>query len=227
MRPSRIQLCLLAIWLVVSNLPAPALAHDPAFYFPVKWADSTAGWRFTPNFPTNANKRARVQESFQTWTDVANSAMTFNKNADATTGYTASNPCSSAATYNGIFYNTTVSFGTTYLCFTQPGPTYFLARFAMVIEDKADSAWNDGGTDTGTHVFKSVVTHEAGHAAGFGTRVPFSGNPNDQHFPVANDSTGICWDDSDFNTMCNGLNPVPAKTSTLEEHDLHTFQDAY
>ena len=91
----------------------------------------------------------------------------------------------------------------------------------------SDPFWVTASGDNGTHNYQSVVTHEFGHAGGFGTLIIETGDPADYHFPFASQPTGICWDDADFHTMCNGLVPVPAKTKTLEEHDEHTFVDGY
>jgi hypothetical protein len=166
-------------------------------------------------------------ESFNAWTNVANSALTFNQNADATSGYIPSTPCASGATYNGIFYNPTVDYGATYLCFVQDGPSAFhISRFALVMEENSDSFWNDGGTDTGTNYFKTVSQHETGHAGGFGTKFWLTNNPDDMHFPVSSTSDGVCWPDSTYQTMCSGIGTSDWQAS-LEAHDIHTVQDAY
>lgn len=228
-RPNAYRLTLLAIWLlgIVTLSTGAGNAHSESDYYPIKWSGSSNGWKFNPTFPTG-NKATRMQESFQTWTNVSSSDLTFNANGVATTGYTASNPCGANATYNGVFYNTSVQYGRTYHCVVQDGPSAFhISRWAVVMQDGNDAFWKDSGSDTGTNVFKSVATHEAGHAGGFGTKIYLTGNAPDQHFLPSPSADGRCWDDAFYNTMCNGLVPAPDKTSTLEAHDIHTVQNAY
>lgn len=230
-RPSRYRLLLLAVWLLGSTtlIGVNAGAHGASTYYPIKWLSSSPdiGWYFTPNFATSQNKRDRMRESFATWTNVSNSAISFTFKGNHSTGYTASNPCSSS--YNGVFYNTTVEYGGTYHCVRQGSTpdSYYISRFSLVMQEAGDSFWDDGAGDTGNNNFKAVATHEAGHAGGFGTKYLITGDPADMHFPVANTSDGICWNDDTFHTMCSGLTPAPAKMSTLEAHDIHTVQDAY
>jgi hypothetical protein len=155
------------------------------------------------------------------WSNNNPGVFTFNQTADADHSYNPfQNACNASVDYNGLFYQTGGSaFGQTTIC----APSATITRFILVMQTRSD--WDTGSG--GTHDFESVVTHEAGHATGFGSKIYITGNPADQHFLPASQPSGICWDDADFHTMCNGLVPVPAKTKTLELHDIHTFTAAY
>lgn len=202
-----------------------AEAHSQAEYYPMKWPGGDPGWRFAPSFPGPGAKRERMEEAFSQWTAVPDSFLTFNKNTESSNSYEPSNPCSSDATYNGVFYKTNVAYGHTYHCIRSSGPDqYYIDRFALVMQDAPDGFWDSGAGDGGTNNFKAVALHEVGHAGGFGTKIYITGVGVDQHFK---DGDAPCVKDDTYHTMCNGLVPAPAKVNTLEWHDKETVANAY
>lgn len=203
-------------------------AHAANEWYPVKWPGGDPGWRFAPSFPGPGAKRERVEEAFGQWNAVDGSFLKFTKNTESSNSYEPSQPCSADATYNGIFYKSNVQFGATFLCIRSPAPDqYKIDRFATVFEEAGDAFWDSGTGDGGKHNFKAVALHEFGHAGGFGTKYEITGNPGDMHFPPSTSSGAACYKDESYHTMCNGLDPAPAKMNTLEYHDKETVANAY
>lgn len=222
--------CSLALIVLLSMTLSrgPAEAHSAANYYPSKWPGGSMGYRYSPGFPGPGAKRDRINESFQRWTDVQDSSLAFSQNSDATDGYTASNPCGANATYNGIFWNTSVSYGRVYNCVRwNTLGYYYTTRWSLVFEENTDAFWN-GGTgdpDGGTNYFKSVAMHETGHAGGFGTMDTINPGSIYVHFSTSDEP---CYEDPTYHTMCTGLHsPVPDTQATLEYHDIETVQNAY
>jgi hypothetical protein len=200
-----------------------ASGHSAAFYYPHVWAAGYRpfGCKFDPTFP-RGNKHDRVKDAFATWNNVTNVNFSFNFNGVAGSTYNPANPCN--GDYNGVFERDNTDYGITSWCIGAQG---HINRFSIRMQTGSDTFWDTGNADDGRNVYQSVIVHEAGHAGGFGTKIVDTGDPADQHFPHAYTSDGICWDDADFHTMCNGLIPAPPKTRTLEEHDIETFRNAY
>lgn len=200
-------------------------AHSPAEWYPMKWPGGDPGWRFAPSFPGPGAKRERVEEAFGQWNAVEGSFLRFTKNPESSNSYEPSTPCSSDATYNGVFYKNNVKFGGTFHCIRSSGvDQYYISRFALVMEDAPDGYWDSGAGDGGTHNFKAVALHEIGHAGGFGTKYYITRQDSDMHFRSGD---APCVNDGTYHTMCNGLDPAPAKMNTLEWHDKETVADAY
>jgi hypothetical protein len=198
-------------------------AHWEGQYYHSQWsgASPNVGWKFAPSFPSGGAKANRVKDAADTW-DAASGHFGFNYNGVASGTYDRTHPCQ--GNYNGIFEPTSgVQYGETFWCEN----SHVISAFSLSMQEGTDNFWDTGDGNTGTNKYSAVITHEMGHATGFGTLYLETGDPDDMHFPFANTSSGICWDDADFHTMCNGLIPAPAKTATLEEHDIHTLQNRY
>ena len=59
----------------------------------------------------------------------------------------------------------------------------------------------------------SVASHESGHATGFYGHLEYP--------------SSICQNDSSMRTMCPVYHDGTERQRTLEDHDYHTFENAY
>lgn len=108
-------------------------------------------------------------------------------------------------------------FGVTYYCVSPGTSKIYVFHIAM----DTDSPWytGTGSVPSDKHDFQGSVTHELGHAAGWGPG----------HYRGDDSSTTICGQTNlDLHTMCGNSNYAgQVRRRTLEEHDMHTYRNAY
>jgi hypothetical protein len=221
-RASVLVLCIVALLLPALKV---ALAHnsDVHFYSSARWnwtSDHHTGWhitwRFAPNFPDGGPKKQRVIDAFSKW-NALGERMNFGQLEDADHAYTLI--CwEEDQNYNGVFYGPIDGGGaTSWLALTQKcrhSGSNNLHRFWIEVD--SDQNWysfdDPAGIGSGQHDLESVMAHEVGHATAWAG-----------HY----DRTAIPCSESPKHTMCQGTPTKNSSKRSLEEHDVHTFRDAY
>lgn len=224
--PLRFALSVLTGFLLATT--AYSFAHDwneLHLYGRKRWKSShhppglQVHWRFHDEFP-GPEKRDRVKEAFGKW-DAQGQELQFQQREEEPSAY--SFDCSDYQEYNGVFYrdipNEPNVAGWGSLCshtsYPYPHPAH---NFWLMLAQRGD--WFAGSDadniGQGELDFKGVVTHEVGHVTGFYGH--FGGDMCDG--PALTDQT-----------MCSGLDfgfgSSSTQARTLEEHDKHTFDNAY
>lgn len=188
----------------------PAGAHAAADYYNSKWQrDRSVEWRFTAGVPDTAF-RDRVRDGAGRWNSLGPS-MHFDKLSG---DYANFDPyvCPGSYQKDGVHrrYLSGDTLAVTLTC--RFSGTSELYSFQIVFDE--GRSWYNGTGTPGSNEFdtEGVATHEFGHATGW------SG-----HF---GDSWDVCQP-PDKHTMCPTIAPGTIGARALEEHDKHTFVNAY
>jgi hypothetical protein len=209
--------------LVALLVAAPGSAHAASVFYSVRWdLDRNVRYYFDPPVPDAF--RPEINDGFDTWSDLVDGhAPNFNPGGEEQ----LSDPFGCEGT-TGIFYRNLANddYGNA-LAVTTGCADYTqsnLIKFKMVFDSHPSLGpgidWyvGDGNVPDNRWDLQSIATHEAGHAAGS------YGGGHHGHFLGATLCSG-----SDRQTLCVGsADSVGTKyLRTLEEHDLHTLEDAY
>jgi hypothetical protein len=174
-------------------------------------------WRFTTPFPDGA-KRDRVIDAFQKWNGLGQK-MKFGRLSDVNE-FTIDCDGDPGSAYHGIFWRNIDALARTMQCDHarwdgSKGST--LHEFHITFD--SDRSWHGYLTDPpgNEYDFYSVAVHEVGHATGF------YGAYADGHFDPGGD---LCGTDAE-QTLCPYVSMGESHWRSLEEHDKHTFDNAY
>lgn len=194
---------------------APSLtasSHPSPDFYDAKWRfDVSPTWHFTNEVPSG-NLRDRVEDGSQEW-NMLPPSMHFNKGSEV--GNYAWNSCGpNGDGTNGVHWGAmdgkNGAWGITHMCVYDGNPDRmysFQIRF-----DQAEDWYNDTGNPPSDKLdSKGASAHEFGHGTGF------SG-----HF-----AAGGAACDQPKSTMCPFMEYGQDFMRTLEEHDKHTFGNAY
>jgi len=210
------------------TLSSPATAHDAAVFYPDRWpTNRTVHYSIHEDVPLSGGFRNSLASGLARWSDLAGgNGPEFIR--DAVSGginnfYACDNAyggrlfvAENLASYLG--YPSESVLGFTQPCIIDGVWTKFQITFEKTAEASGASGWNTDDTAPGPNQWdlQSIATHEAGHATGFVG-----------HFSAA----AYCPSPADATTqtMCAG-DPSQKGTSmvrSLEDHDLHTLDNAY
>jgi hypothetical protein len=172
-------------------------------------------WRFAAGFP-DGHKRDRVREAFGRW-NFQGQQMQFEQLGEE------QQTVESCEAPNGIFYFNVTPIAYTDKCSHNPinSTELILHGFDMLFDSSQNWYGHPDPSNIGSSEwdFEGIAQHESGHATGF------AGQYND-HFDEDGD---LCPGTSDRHTMCGGSSVVLGQGwyRSLEEHDKHTFDNAY
>jgi hypothetical protein len=215
--------CIAAAMLATLVLVAVGAAHDVDTFYTKKWkvGERNQNYGFGSNFP-EGDFRTRVHDGAQEWNALAGN-MQFNRGGvDVTWQYDS--PCNDPGK-NSIHWgsidgktpangSSTVAITTT--CYYTADLSK-IALFRMKFDSAEDYYTGYGDTPSGKFDVKSFAAHEFGHATGFGR-----GGAKDHFDP----SWDVCTNDPKH-TMCPSIDAGKDYWRSLEEHDRHTFNNAY
>ena len=218
-----------------------AEGHDQSDWYGQKWrdrllegvnGDKHVEWRFVEadgpgGFPIGDGKRLRVEDGAVEWNPPP-ATMGFHRD-DATYPSLNFENCSSTQSNQGDYQKNRIGW-------QSAGDTDELARMApCTFESEPDTLYSfkirvnsqiapnwwsgTGMTPSNEYDLWSAMAHEFGHATGF-----YNGLRH--HWPEA-DSEGLCPEGVNRHTMCPGLIPGTIMMRNLEEHDSHTYNNAY
>lgn len=205
-----------------------AVAHPRADFYVVWWHDSEepVHWHFDDDFPTDA-KRDRVKDSFDAW-EAAPGDLTFVRNpaeASSTSGCPAEgksfviHPIMDGA--GGVLAETRVC---AFVGDSDRAKSFYIRM------DRSEQWYSGTSTpppDPDDIDVQAVITHEVGHATGFGVNgaQPHWGqNLNGTLMQPQYDN--LCLTNPKH-TMCPFYEAGTAYFRSLEEHDTHTFDNRY
>jgi Matrixin len=202
---------------VINLIPGDVSAHPDEAYYVKYWRpDSNVRYKMDNGVPDNF--RAQVHDGFAAWSDRAGGRA---PNFIADGPQTMQHPYSPCAGPNGIFYrnfeqddrnSTAHAFVLT--CGVAGSGGQGLQGFTMIFDNQDNWYIGDGDVPDNKLDVQSIATHEVGHATGWGG-----------HF----ESGASCFQLPEHSTMCDGFPGIRGTKHlrTLEEHDIHTLNDAY
>jgi hypothetical protein len=213
---------LVAAMLASLVVAAIASSHPTDDFYRDFWPDSEVTWRFKNDVPVNEDPgdgtsfRARIVDGSRKW-NVLPPDLRFEKLSGDVTAWGAQD-CpgfmQNAVHWDGID-GPGGTFGRTFLC-TFVGPSeIFLESFQIRYD--SDDTWYSGTSSSvpsqQVDAF-SLGAHEFGHATGWRG-----------HFGAMN--VELCGPGAPRQTMCPDTNRGSSEWRTLEDHDRHTFDNAY
>lgn len=193
-----------------------ALSHGASEYYNLRWK---AGERFQvyeyQTLVPSGNFRERIRNGAQAWNSLPPEVhfTDGSVNLNVSHGQCDANR---QAGENGVYYagidgKDGVLANTAY-CVWESEPTKLYA-FSIKF-DNAENWYSGTGTPGGSQYdTHGVAAHEFGHATGFTT-----------HWAVG---PPLCNADSKKHTMCPAIGTGSTIWRSLEEHDVHTFENAY
>lgn len=206
-----------------------ASAHSQGDHYAKRWQGPVRdiNWSFTANYPTG-ERRDRVSEAFNYWTSLGE--LNYVRQADGVT-FDPTVGCASRP-YNSVHWRDTGGGALAYVGVCSYVSNQAIASATMVFNSKVD--WHTAGTpaqNSGTlvpfvgaclagrcpHDLAGVAVHEAGHFTGFAG--PFQAG----HF----DGDSAMCEERQRHTMCPAIKPGENTWRSLEEHDQHTYRNAY
>lgn len=215
-RSGTLPAALLGLLLVNLLHAPPARAHSSATFYTDKWASSIdVNYGFSTNFPMG-NHRARVTTGKNAWNNAAGSTEPdfFGFNPDG--NYFFGDPCRSPDGNGVLWFNRpAMTLAEVKLCASASGR---IQRFSLAFDPGAGDYGRSWYTGTGdapsdTYDLWSVAAHEFGHVTGFWGHFGEGGT--------------LCANDNSRHTMCPNIPPGTERQRTLQEHDTHTFDNAY
>lgn len=200
----------------------PARAHDGNVYYPNKWNLSESGsqikWAFEDSFP-NTNFKDRILDATQEW-NALNGNRQWNK-VDNYANYSVHDCGETPFEQNGMHWGSidgaTGTVARTYWCLDLHVPQH-LWQQDIKFDSAEDWYTGTGNVPSGKIDAQATATHELGHAMGF------YGPYNAGHFQATDQ---LCNGTDPINTMCPFILPGSNIMRSLEEHDKHTFNNAY
>lgn len=227
MRRSIVVDVVLAAALAALVLGAIAAAHDASTFYTKKWkaGERNQNYGFHDAVP-GGDFRDRVEDGAQKWNPLAGNMQFQRGGVNVTWTFDSTNchnPGDNSIHYGNIDggpaaqeegeFNTVA---TTTTCHYN-SDVHDLYSFRIKFDE--DDPWYTGTGDTpsGRYDLIAVAAHEFGHATGFGR-----GAAQD-HF----DRDSTYCKDSPKHTMCPTISRGYNNLRSLEEHDRHTFNNAY
>lgn len=214
-----------------------AHAHPPGNWYGEEWATARLPailFDDGASYPTGQSWRDRAVDAQTEWIDTDGGATLFNIFIDGSTSFDWGECPSANDDREGILSRTSIdgeggTLAESGACFTSSGRIY-LAHIRVDTAEPFYTGTGDPPADNATPDLWGVLTHEFGHATpGWTDAAP------KKHFNAA-DTPQLCEDinATDYHTMCkvyrysDGDHPARGRRwRTLEEHDLHTFDDFY
>lgn len=201
-------MALLAGMLLIA-LPQVASSHAAGQFYPAKWSITGIHYHFSLGFPTDPALRDRIHDGAKEWNALPPS-LNFIREPNDVAADAFTNCPSDANTIRFPFIDGQGgTYAETIHCIAG-SVTRFKTRF-----DSGEN-WYKGTGDppaNETDVW-SIAAHELGHATGWAG-----------HFA---ESDSICPDGGQRHTMCPGFIYMGKKfLRSLEDHDRHTFDNAY
>jgi len=199
---------------------SPASGHSTDTYLNLLWSAAdlpNVGWKFHTNVPTGA-VRNRIIESNDPW-----DATTANINLvkQSGNGRAFSNDCNDYGQEENVVYWRNISnYGVTAQCYF--AESLRMHHFTLSLDSGVK--WQTGTNDPNQFEIDllSIAIHEFGHGGGW------------SHFFLG-DTCSTTGPYSDWNTMCATIDVLDPPGSelgkkfrrTLENHDIHTYENAY
>lgn len=193
-----------------------ATAHSAAVYVPIEWPDgapTNVTWFFTEEV-TNQNRRDDIRFGFNQWDFAGGADFKYTSGTPDQENYNADTRWDCDPLPGNSIHWEPLDLGSGILgaAVVCPDANQEIQSFQVAFESSYN--WNLTGGDPGDNEYdlRSVATHEAGHAGGFG------------HFY----GSFLCPGDNTDHTMCGtGLSKGTKYKRSLEEHDRDTFANAY
>lgn len=191
--------------------PFEASSHAAGQFYPAVWGRQNIHYHFSLGFPSDQALRDRIRDAHQLW-DALPPALDFVREPNEVAA-DAFMECPSD--YNTIrFPSIDGRRGTYAAVWTCPPDGSQVNRFKLRLD--SDENWYKGTGNPPNHEVDvwGIAAHEFAHATGW------SG-----HFDEA---SGLCPLNVERHTVCPGFDAYGTQfLRPLEEHDKHTFNDAY
>lgn len=203
-------------------------AHNPANWFEGEWTIGTdVGLRRGYNSGlglSNSDLGYAGRRAGEEWDNAPN-----NIGADAPemvwAGTTSQAPSGNACASNfdgEILYGSGTAWGTTAIASTHKcyfGGTTTIRRVSLVLDTDENWFWTSGTSTPVANAYdvQAVLTHELGHAMGWGIT----------HLGQTNSSLCSSSGSNHVHTMCGGGILGSYEKRTLQDHDKHTYDEAY
>jgi hypothetical protein len=203
-----------------------ALAHNGGSFFPLPWNgddqddDGWVEYKLDSNDSWPASHITAVDVADAKWSDIdTDDAFVFDRigydDWDTCFGLERDNVVSKSNLGSGEYGHTTVC----------PSASTNAERFHLEL-NTADFNyfWGSGSEYLSGEVHaRGILADEFGHAAG-GWLDPFVGHWDEEGYANLCQHSGSV----EFHTMCSGVSRANSwKQATLEQHDVHTFENAY
>lgn len=203
-------------WLLTST--AIVSAHSASTYYVKKWSSDPIYSLGKLDSPLNTSTaKSSIHSGDDEWDFTSGAWLDFNWNfGEDSTVVWLGGACTTVpqSGWLWILTDNISSLGVTSWCTTSTTITKSTIRL-----DDVGTTWYTGSSSSvpsGQYDLRSVITHEFGHAGGFGV----SSGPD--HFTGSSICSGTTRQ-----TMCSGLPTGTSYKRTLESHDEHTFASAY
>lgn len=233
----RLTIVTLALLLVAVG-EISARAHPPGNWYGDEWASARLPailFDFGASYPSGQAWRDRAGDAQADWIDTDGGTTVFNIFIDGSTSYDWGDcPTPASDDREGILSRNSIdgeggTLAESGACFTSGGKI-FIDHIRIDTAEPYYTGTGDPTPDNQTPDLWGVLTHEFGHAT-----PGWTGAAPNIHFD-AGDTPQLCENinATDYHTMCatyrysDSEHPARGRRwRTLEEHDLHTFDDYY
>lgn len=192
----------------------PASAHTVDTYMPLQWVKNSAPYyKIRATFPSNAYYN-RIVEVPPVWNNLAQDTEPLHLYGGTTTVTgNADAPCDS--TYNGVYWRPLASGNLQEVRTCHGGG--IITKFSVSINSNISWYTGEGAAVAGTYDLRGVLTHEFGHANGWGGI----------HYDGASDYATVCPGSGSDQTMCSAVAGRGSHLQSPGTHDTHTYRGRY